>query len=59
MAGIVGYALFAFVLMLAVGAIIGGAMARSGRRASEYRRDLRMRSAFDEGNDVRPSSAPG
>ena len=62
MAEILGYALVAFALMLAVGVVTGGAWVRAdraGRGTCELRRDLRMHSAFDEGNDARPSSASG
>ena len=45
--------------VVAVGAVTGGALARSGRLAAEHQRAPRMRSAFDEGNDERPYSTAG
>ena len=59
MAGIAVYVVIASLLMVAVGVITGGAMARSGRLAAEHPRAPRMRSAFDEGNDERPGSTAG
>jgi hypothetical protein len=62
MAQILGYVLVAFALMLAVGAVTGGAWVRAdraGRGPCELRRDLRMHSAFDEGNDARPAPGSG
>ena len=56
MVGIAAYVALAFVVMLAVCAITGGALARAGRGGAELRRDLRMHSALDEGNDGRPCS---
>jgi hypothetical protein len=54
MAEILGFVLVAFMLMLAVGGLTGRVRAQSCCGAGDARRDLRMRSAFDEGNDVRP-----
>ena len=54
MAQILGGVVVAFMLMLAVGALTGRVRAQSCCGAGEARRDLRMRSAFDEGNDSRP-----
>ena len=59
MAGIALYVVIASLLMLAVGAVSGGALARSGRLATEHPRAPRMRSGFDEGNDERPYSTAG
>ena len=59
MAGIAAYVVIASLLMVAVGVITGGAMARAGRLATEHPRAPRMRSAFDEGNDERPGSTAG
>jgi|GEM_PF-2448550 len=54
MAEIIASVVVAFTLMLAAGALTGRLRARFGCGAGETRRDLRMRSAFDEGNDARP-----
>jgi hypothetical protein len=54
MAQILAYALLAVMVMLAVGALTGRVRARSCRGAGDARRDRRMRSALDEGNDTRP-----
>jgi hypothetical protein len=54
MAQILGCVVAAFILVLAVGALTGRVRARSCCGAGDARRDLRMRSAFDEGNDTRP-----
>jgi hypothetical protein len=54
MAEILGFVVAAFILVLAVGALTGRIRAQSCCGAGEARRDLRMRSAFDEGNDTRP-----
>ncbi len=54
MALVLGCVVAAFVLMLAVGGLTGRVRAQSCCSAGDARRDLRMRSAFDEGNDTRP-----
>jgi len=54
MTEILGLVVAAFMLVLAVGALTGRVRARSCCGAGDARRDLRMRSAFDEGNDARP-----
>ena len=54
MALILGSVVVAFMLMLVVGALTGRVRAQSCCGAGDARRDLRMRSAFDEGNDTRP-----
>jgi hypothetical protein len=54
MAEILGFVVAAFILVLAVGALTGRIRAQSCCGAGDARRDLRMRSAFDEGNDTRP-----
>jgi hypothetical protein len=54
MAGILGYTLLAFTLLLVVGGLTGRVRAQSCSGAGDARRDLRMRSAFDEGGDTRP-----
>jgi hypothetical protein len=56
---ILGYVVLAVVLMLAVCAISGRLLARYVHGVGELRRDPRMRSALDEGNDARPSSVHG
>jgi hypothetical protein len=54
MAEILGYTLIAFTLLLVVGGLTGRVRAQSCCDAGDARRDLRMRAAFDEGNDTRP-----
>ena len=54
MAAILGCVVAGFMLVLAVGALTGRVRAQSCCGAGDARRDLRMRSAFDEGNDRRP-----
>jgi hypothetical protein len=43
-------------VMLLVGALLGRVQARTACAVADPRRDLRMRSAFDEGNEGRPPS---
>jgi hypothetical protein len=60
MAQVLGYAALAAVVMLIVGFLLGRVQARGLCVVADPRRDLRMRAAFDEGNEGRPSSArPG
>lgn len=54
MAQVIGLAFAALVLMLAVGAVTGRVQSRSCCSPADPRRDLRMRAAFDEGNELRP-----
>lgn len=54
MAQILGFVLVAVTLMLVVGGLTGRVRAQSCCAPGDARRDLRMRSAFDEGNDARP-----
>ena len=54
MAEVVGFAALAAVVMLGVSLLLGRIQARSRCAVADPRRDLRMRSAFDEGNEGRP-----
>jgi len=56
MAQVIGFAVLAVGVMLLVGALLGRVQARSACVVADPRRDLRMRSAFDEGNEGRPES---
>ena len=56
MAQVLGFAALAAVVMLAVGGLLGRVQARSRCAVADPRRDLRVRAAFDEGNEGRPSS---
>ncbi len=57
MAQVIGYAVLAVGVMVLVGVLLGRVQARSACAIADPRRDLRMRSTFDEGNEGRPSSA--
>ncbi len=57
MAQVIGYAVLAVGVMLLVGALLGRVQSRDACAVADPRRDLRMRSTFDEGNEGRPSSA--
>jgi hypothetical protein len=57
MAQVIGFAVLAVGVMLLVGAVLGRVQARSACAVADPRRDLRMRSAFDEGNEGRPESS--
>jgi hypothetical protein len=54
MAPILAGVVVAFALLLLAGALTGRVRAQSCCGAGDARRDLRMRAAFDEGNDTRP-----
>jgi hypothetical protein len=57
MAQVIGYAVLAVGVMLLVGGLLGRVQSRTACLVADPRRDLRMRSAFDEGNEGRPSTA--
>jgi len=54
MAAVLGIALAAVALMLLVGALLGRVQAYGRCLVADPRRDLRLRAAFDEGNEGRP-----
>jgi hypothetical protein len=57
MAQVIAYAALAVGVLLLVGVLLGRIQSRSSCTVADPRRDLRMRSAFDEGNEGRPASA--
>jgi hypothetical protein len=57
MAQVIAYTALAVGVLLIVGGLLGRFQSRSACTVADPRRDLRMRSTFDEGNEGRPSSA--
>jgi hypothetical protein len=57
MAQVVAYAALAVGVLVLVGVLLGRVQARSACAVADPRRDLRMRSTFDEGNEGRPASS--
>jgi hypothetical protein len=57
MAQVIAYAALAVGVLLIVGGLLGRFQSRSACTVADPRRDLRMRSAFDEGNEGRPTPA--
>jgi len=57
MAQVIAYAALAVGVLLVVGVLLGRFQSRSACAVADPRRDLRIRSGFDEGNEGRPESA--
>jgi hypothetical protein len=57
MAEVLGIAFAAAAIMLVVGALLGRVQAYGRCLVADPRRDLRLRAAFDEGNEGRPPAA--
>ena len=57
MAQVIAWAALAVGVLLLVGGLLARVQSRSACTVADPRRDLRMRSAFDEGNEGRPASA--
>ena len=57
MTQVVGYAVLAAALTVVVGVALGRLQARARCALADARRDVRMRAAFDEGNEGRPGGA--
>jgi hypothetical protein len=57
MAQVIAYTALAVGVLLLVGVLLGRFQSRSACAVADPRRDLRMRSAFDEGNEGRPASS--
>ncbi len=57
MAQVAGFAVLAVGVMVLVGVLLGRFQSRSSCAVADPRRDLRMRSTFDEGNEGRPEQS--
>jgi len=57
MAQVAAWAVLAVAVLVLVGVLLGRVQSRSSCTVADPRRDLRMRSAFDEGNEGRPASS--